>query len=116
SFLTSFVGRGAEVDVVLQLLGRHRLVTIVGPGGVGKTRLAVEAARRLDALFGNGTHVVELAQVDDPDLVAQAVATGVHASNHRATSPADTVVSALQRRHTLVVLDNCEHVLGAVAG
>lgn len=116
TYLTSFVGRDADIDAVAELLGRHRLVTILGPGGNGKTRLAVESARRLDAVFGNGVHFVELAQVDDPDLVAQAVATGVHASNHRATSPADAVVSALERRHTLVVLDNCEHVLGAVAG
>jgi predicted ATPase/DNA-binding CsgD family transcriptional regulator len=115
TFLTSFVGRDEEVSIVIDLLGRHRLVTIVGSGGVGKTRLAVESGRRLAARFGNGVRVVELAQVDDPELVAQAVATAVHASNSRAASPADAVVSAMRRRHALVVLDNCEHVLGAAA-
>ena len=72
--LTSFVGRASESAQVASLLGQHRLVTVTGPGGSGKTRVAVEVARALVPRFDDGVWLVELAQVEDPELVPAAVA------------------------------------------
>jgi len=72
--LTSFVGRAGEVDEVAGRLEEYRLVTVTGPGGVGKTRLAAEAARRVAGRFADGVWLVELASVPEPALVAAAVA------------------------------------------
>jgi hypothetical protein len=72
--LTSFVGRAAQVDEVAGLLAEYRLVTVTGPGGVGKTRLAVEVARRVAGRFADGVWLVELAAVQEPALVPAAVA------------------------------------------
>jgi hypothetical protein len=72
--LTSFVGRAAQVDEVAGLLAEYRLVTVTGPGGVGKTRLAVEVARRVAGRFADGVWSVELAAVQEPALVPAAVA------------------------------------------
>ena len=72
--LTSFVGRGPAIADVAALLGDHRLVTVTGPGGVGKTRLATEVARRVAGRFADGVFLTELARVQDPALVPTAVA------------------------------------------
>src|SRR5215469_18858203 len=72
--LTTFVGRAEEIDKVCALLDRYRLVTVTGPGGVGKTRLAAEVARRLAGRFADGIRLVELAAVQDPALVPAAAA------------------------------------------
>ena len=74
SALTTFVGRSAEVDEVVGLLGRYRLVTVTGPGGVGKTRLAAEVAARVAARFADGIRLAELASVQDQAQVTAAVA------------------------------------------
>ena len=114
--LTSFVGRAAEVAEVAGLLGRYRLVTVTGPGGVGKTRLAAEVAREVAGRFADGAWLVELAGVDDPALVAVAVAAALGVVQDRDEPLTQTLAQVLARRQLLVVLDNCEHVLGVVAG
>ena len=107
---TSFVGREAELTEVRSLLTRSALVTLVGPGGVGKTRLALEVAAQEDD--GRGARFVELGAVRDPAAVPAAVAAALDAD------PGDTPAHALAgaaARDVLLVLDNCEHLTGAVA-
>ena len=112
--LTSFVGRSAEIEKACGLLARHRLVTVTGSGGVGKTRLAAEVLRRVDERFADGVWVVELAAVQDPALVHAAVATALDLRPAAGVPLADTLVAWLSRQ-VLLVLDNCEHVLEPVA-
>ncbi|MGH3222941.1 MAG: BTAD domain-containing putative transcriptional regulator [Streptosporangiaceae bacterium] len=130
--LTSFVGRDAELAQVAELLRAHRLLTLTGPGGAGKTRLAVEAARaEVDAMPG-GVWLVELAPVTDPADVTSAVlgALGLReqallyagrtaaAFPPRAEEQADALgrlLDALARQRALLVLDNCEHLVTAAA-
>jgi predicted ATPase len=112
--LTSFVGRAGQLDEVAALLSEYRLVTVTGPGGVGKTRLAAEVAGRVAGQFADGVWLVELAGVSDPALVPATVATAL--GLHQAEVPVlDSLVMALARQQLLLVLDNCEHVLTSVA-
>lgn len=113
--LTSYVDRVTETARVAALLGECRLVTVTGPGGVGKTRLASEVARRVSGRFADGVWLVELAQVTDPALVAPAVATALGIARAGDQPTAASIGTALARRQLLLVLDNCEHVLGAAA-
>jgi predicted ATPase/DNA-binding CsgD family transcriptional regulator len=108
---TSFVGRAADVQQVADLLGEFALVTVTGPGGVGKTRLAGEVARAVAPRFADGVWLAELAPVTSPELVAGAVADALGLRLAAGVSLADM----LGRRQLLLVLDNCEHVLDAVA-
>ncbi|HKP89614.1 MAG TPA: AAA family ATPase, partial [Thermoleophilaceae bacterium] len=111
---TSFVGRERELAEVRRLLEGRRLVTLTGAGGCGKTRLAVQAAASAIGRFDEGTWVVELAAVSDPELVGQAVA---DALGVRPLLPwqsgLDAAVGYLATRRALLVLDNCEHLLEA---
>ena len=111
--LTSFVGREQAVREVAGLPEGYRLVTVTGPGGVGKTRLAGAVARRVAARFADGAWLAELAPVRDPAQVAVAVALGVR--QQPGVSAAVAVARVLARRQLLLVLDNCEHVIGAAA-
>jgi predicted ATPase/DNA-binding CsgD family transcriptional regulator len=113
--LTSFVGRGQAVREVAGLLETYRLVTVTGPGGVGKTRLADAVARRVAARLADGAWLAELAPVRDPAQVAVAVAAALGVREQPAVSAAVAVERVLARRQLLVVLDNCEHVIGAAA-
>jgi predicted ATPase/class 3 adenylate cyclase len=113
--VTSFVGRQAEVAELVGLVGAHRLVTLTGAGGVGKTRLALQVAAELAGAFGDGVWLVELAPVGDPAAVADAVATALGVTFRAGSSVADSVSVALAGRQMLVVVDNCEHVLEAAA-
>jgi len=113
--LTSFVGRAAVVDEVDGQLRRSRLVTVTGPGGAGKTRLAGEVARRAAGRFADGVWLAELAAVRDPAQVAVVVATALGVRDLPSVAPADALARALARRQLLLVLDNCEHVIGAAA-
>jgi predicted ATPase/DNA-binding CsgD family transcriptional regulator len=113
--LTSFVGRGTEAAEVAGLLGRHRLVTVTGPGGVGKTRLAAEVARAVAGRFADGAWLVELAAVPEPALVQAAVATALGIRQAPGTSLLEALTAVLARQQLLLVLDNCEHVLAAAA-
>ncbi len=124
--LSSFVGREDDLDRVVDLLGGSRLVTLTGPGGVGKTRLAVEAASRTvdDGPATDGVWLVELAGVQDPDLLSDTVAETIGLTDESAVAAgvaaprtaAARVTAALQHRRALLVLDNCEHLVDAVTG
>ncbi len=113
--LTSFVGRSGPVRDVAALLARHRLVTVTGPGGTGKTRLAAEVARRVAGRYADGAWLVELAPVQDPALVAAAVAAALGVREQPGIPAAAAVARVLARQQLLLVLDNCEHVIGAAA-
>ena len=110
---TSFVGRTEEVAMVKELILRSRLVTLLGPGGVGKTRLAVQTASELLDGGGDGVWLVELAGLDDPELVAPAVAGTLGIREAPGRPVLDCLVSALATKELLLVLDNCEHLLSA---
>ena len=113
--LTSFVGRAREVDELAGLLAAYRLVTVTGPGGVGKTRLAAEVARRVAGQFADGVWLAELAGVSEPGLVPAAVATALGLQQAPGVPVTDSLVALLARQQLLLVLDNCEHVLASVA-
>jgi len=113
--LTSFVGRAAAVAEVAHQLRRYRLVTVTGPGGGGKTRLAGEVARQVAGQFADGVWLAELAAVRDPAQVVTAVAAAVGIRDLPSVAAVDALADALARRQLLLVLDNCEHVIGAAA-
>jgi predicted ATPase/DNA-binding CsgD family transcriptional regulator len=113
--LTSFVGRSGPVREVAGLLARHRLVTVTGPGGTGKTRLAAEVARRAAGRYADGAWLVELGPLQDPALVAEAVAAALGVPEQSGVPAAEAVPRVLARQQLLLVLDNCEHVIGAAA-
>ena len=113
--LTSFVGRAGVVDEIAAQLGQFRLVTLTGPGGAGKTRLAGEVARQVAGRFADGVWLAELAAVRDPAHVAAAVAAALGIRDLPAAGAADALAVALARRQLLLVLDNCEHVIDAAA-
>ncbi|WP_196054551.1 AfsR/SARP family transcriptional regulator [Nocardia aurantiaca] len=119
--LTSFVGRERELVEVGALVRRGRLVTLVGPGGAGKTRLAVAVAAELSGRFPGGVAMAELAAISDVSDLPHAVASSLGVAMSRAHEPvgADPVallVEALPTAPTLLVLDNCEHLVEGVAG
>src|SRR5580658_6941562 len=113
--LTSFVGRAQAVTEVAGRLSQSRLVTMTGPGGAGKTRLAGEVARQVAGRFADGVWLAELAAVRDPGQVAAAVAAALGIRDLPAVAVADALAGALARRQLLLVLDNCEQVIGAAA-
>ena len=112
--LSSFVGRAGPVREVAGLLARHRLVTVTGPGGTGKTRLAAEVARRVAGRYADGAWLVELAPVQAPALVA-AVAVALGVREQPGVPAAEVLARVLAGQQRLLVLDNCEHVIGAAA-
>ncbi|MCV7125223.1 LuxR family transcriptional regulator [Mycobacterium lacus] len=112
--LTRFVGRGAQISEVHQLVAENRLVTLSGPGGVGKTRLAATVTAQAAAEFG-GAWFVDLAPITDPNLVPITVARALGLHDQPGRSTRDTVLRFLGGRHALLVLDNCEHLIEAVA-
>jgi len=113
--LTSFVGRGGAVAGVAGLLGEFRLVTVTGPGGSGKTRLAGEVARRVAGRFADGVWLAELAAVRDPAQVPAVVAAVLGAREQSGELAAEAVARTLAGQQLLLVLDNCEHVIAAAA-
>ena len=113
--LTSFVGRRDEVAEVRRLLAGSRLVTLTGVGGVGKTRLALRAAAELRRSFPGGVWLVRLDQLREEALVAQAVAGALGLQDRAGYSPAASLAEYLAGRQLLLVLDNCEHLVDAVA-
>ena len=117
--LTPLVGRDAELDTVTRALAASRLLTLTGPGGAGKTRLAVEAAAALREEHRDGAWLVELASVAKASEVAPATASALEASAFAGPQPAGSttqlIVRHLAGRSLVVVLDNCEHVIGEAA-
>ena len=113
--LTPFVGRTVERARLAEALQTHRLVTAVGPGGVGKTRLALSVAADLADRFADGVWFVDLVPVTDPAMIAPAIADALGLGEPQGRSTTDHVLGWLADREALVVLDNCEHLLDSVA-
>ncbi|MEV5876679.1 BTAD domain-containing putative transcriptional regulator [Streptomyces sp. NPDC052101] len=128
--LTSFVGREADIEAIGADLTTHRLVTLLGPGGAGKTRLSQEAAESVRHTVRDGVWLAELAPVDDPEAVPQAVLTAIgaretvlhgagaesiRAVTDRYDDPLERLLEHCARRRMLIILDNCEHVVEAAA-
>lgn len=113
---TSFVGRGHAVIDVTTALDRHRFVTVTGPGGVGKTRLARRIATQAAHRFRHGAAVVELAPLRDAAGLGQVIAAALDVQQRQHRSIDETVLEFLRERELLLVLDNCEHVIDVAAG
>lgn len=112
---TSFVGRRHELATAAELLETTRLLTLTGPGGSGKTRLAFQVAADVLDRYPDGVWLVELAAVGDPDEVVSTVAAAVHVSGPPGSPAVDTLGSALRHRQLMLMLDNCEHVISGCA-
>ncbi len=112
---SELIGRDAQLGEVADLVQAHRLVTLVGAGGIGKTRLSLEVGWRLLARFPDGVWVAELGPLSDPELVPVTVATALGLTLASGTLSAERVAAALGTRQLVLVLDNCEHVIEAVA-
>jgi predicted ATPase/DNA-binding SARP family transcriptional activator len=112
---TSFVGRRRELAEIVQALGRTRLLTLTGPGGAGKTRLAYEAAARLASSYPDGVHVAELGSLSRPELVSHTVASVLDVPLPETGTAEVALARQLAERRLLLVLDNCEHLLDACA-
>jgi predicted ATPase/DNA-binding CsgD family transcriptional regulator len=112
--LTSFVGRAAERAALAAAIQAHRLVTAVGPGGVGKTRLALSLVTDVAGRYADGAWYVDLVPVTDPAMVAPAIAATLGLGERQGRSSEDIVLGWLAPRETLLVLDNCEHLLDGV--
>jgi predicted ATPase/DNA-binding winged helix-turn-helix (wHTH) protein len=113
--VSELIGRAVELDEILDLSTSHRLVTLVGPGGIGKTRLGSEVARHLLSRFADGVWVAELAPLRDPGLVPATVATALGVEVSGGAGSVERLANALGRKQLMLVLDNCEHVVDAAA-
>jgi predicted ATPase/DNA-binding SARP family transcriptional activator len=113
--VTTLVGRGRELDQTAQMLASTRLLTLTGPGGAGKTTLAVELARRHRERYRDGAFLVELAALTDGALIVEAVAEALRLQLPSRQAPIDSLVAQLGGREVLIVLDNCEHLIDACA-
>jgi len=115
SLVSSFVGRDHEIAALTKALGAHRLVTITGVGGVGKTRLALQVAADLAPGYPDGAWLCELAAATSGPEMAQVVAASLGVTQRPQMTMGQSVVDFLRPRHLLVILDNCEHLLDAAA-
>jgi len=113
--VSELIGRDVELDEILDLSISHRLITLVGPGGIGKTRLSIEIARHLLPRFADGVWVAELAPLSDPGLVPATVATALGVEVSGGAGSMERVANAVGRKQLMLVLDNCEHVVDAAA-
>jgi non-specific serine/threonine protein kinase len=113
--MSSFVGRRQETAEVKRLVAAHRLVSLTGAGGVGKTRLVLHAVPRLARGFADGVHIVQLAGVRDVSLVPLALIEALNIRDVSGRSPVRVLIDQLQDRELLLVLDNCEHLADACA-
>ncbi|MGI9584342.1 MAG: LuxR C-terminal-related transcriptional regulator, partial [Acidimicrobiia bacterium] len=112
---TSLIGRDDTVQEVVRLLGESRVVTVTGVGGVGKTRLAVEAAAHMEGDFDDGVWFVDLASLEAGDLIASHMLKSMNAPEVPLETPAAALDGYLNGAKCLIVLDNCEHLDSAVA-
>ena len=113
--LTSLIGREADLAEIKARLSDHRLVTLTGSGGVGKTRLSIEAGRGLFDRYPDGVWLAELAPLNDPQLVTSIIADVLGISLSATTSALDTLTSGLKTKRLLLIIDNCEHVIAEAA-
>jgi len=112
---TGFVGREPELARLSALLDRARLITVTGPGGVGKTRLALRAAAAAAPGFADGVCLVELSALHEPGLLARTVAVTLGLPDQPIGSPLDALLAHLREKHLLLILDTCEHLVDACA-
>ncbi|HLO30985.1 MAG TPA: tetratricopeptide repeat protein [Anaerolineales bacterium] len=115
ALLSTFIGREQEIREIRQLLAVNRLVTLTGPGGCGKTRLGLKVAQELSGAFQEGVWLTELASLFDANLVPQAVASNLNIREGSGRSLMEALVDYLLPRQTLLVLDNCEHLISTCA-
>ena len=115
AFLTTFIGREKEQAEILQLIGTHRLVTLTGSGGVGKTRISVKVGEQVLNEYANGVWLAELAPLSDPKLLAQTVASVFGIVTQATRSHTESLINFLRPKTALLILDNCEHLLDANA-
>lgn len=113
--ISSFVGRAEEIIEICHHLSQARLLTLIGVGGIGKTRLAIEVARRAEAEYSGGAVWVDLAGLTDAQLVPQAVATALSVSEVPGRSPIETLIETIRAQKVFILLDNCEHLIEACA-
>jgi predicted ATPase/DNA-binding winged helix-turn-helix (wHTH) protein len=113
--VSELIGRDVELDEILELSASHRLVTLAGAGGIGKTRLGFEVARHLLPRFADGVWAIELAPLSDPELLPVTVATALGLELASGTASPLTVANALRSKRLMLVLDSCEHVVDAAA-
>jgi predicted ATPase/serine/threonine protein kinase len=113
--LSKFIGREKEIAEVKGALSEYRLVTLTGSGGVGKTRLSLQVATELLDQFPNGTWFVELAPITDPDLIPQIILTAADMQAQQGRSALESLTDFLREKTSLLVLDNCEHLIEACA-
>ncbi|MFG1934159.1 ATP-binding protein [Mycobacterium sp. NPDC048908] len=112
---TSFIGRDSELTELVSALKEHRLLTLTGVGGVGKTRLALEVGAKSAHDYPDGVFVIELAAVGDPAAVPEAVAAVLGITQQTGMTLTESIATALERRSRLLIFDNCEHVIDAAA-
>jgi len=112
---TSFIGRENEIAELKQELDKHRLVTLTGSGGTGKTRLSLQVAAELLEKFDHGVWFVELAPLADPDLIPQTILSAIGMQEQQGKAPLEVLKEYLHEKQTLIVLDNCEHLIEASA-
>jgi predicted ATPase/class 3 adenylate cyclase len=113
--LTTFIGRENEITEVKQELEAHRLVTLTGSGGTGKTRLSLQVAADLLEKFHHGVWFVELAPLTDSDLIPQTILSTIGVQEQQGKTPLEVLKEYLHEKQTLIVLDNCEHLVSASA-
>jgi predicted ATPase/DNA-binding winged helix-turn-helix (wHTH) protein len=113
--LSAVIGRAVEMSELRESLGRNRLVTLAGPGGIGKTRLAIELGWHVMGLFPDGVWLIDLAPLTDPAVVTSATATVLGVALKNPDTAVETIAVAIDRRRLLLIFDNCEYLVGAAA-
>jgi predicted ATPase/predicted Ser/Thr protein kinase len=113
--LTSFIGREKEIAEIKEELNIHRLVTLTGPGGIGKTRISVQVAADLLDTFPAGVWFVELASLTDPDIIPQTIHTTMGLAEQQGKNSTQMLIDFLHDKAVLIILDNCEHLIEASA-
>ncbi len=115
ALLTTFIGREKEQAEILQRIGTHRLVTLTGSGGVGKTRISLKVGGQVLDEYANGVWLIELAPLSDPELMPQTVASALGIVAQSTSSHTELLINFLRPKTSLLILDNCEHLLDASA-
>lgn len=114
--LTSFIGREKEMKEIKKLLSVTRLMTLLGSGGTGKTRLSLQVAADLIDEFANGVYIAELAPVSDPAMIVQTIFDSLEIKEEPGRSPEETLTDYLRGKEMLIILDNCEHLIIECSG